>query len=93
MLENDLDNLRHALTPALDGLEMGIWQKVAANQEAARVRRFVLTCQASVVAMVVAGGIALSGVDSREAVAAPGFDAFSLRNMPAPSTLLLGNHS
>ena len=94
MLEKDLESLRNSLTaPSLEGLEAGIWQKVAADQEGARLRRIVLTCQASVVAMVIVGGIALSGVASRNASASPGFDAFSLRGLPAPSTLLLGSHS
>ena len=91
MLEKDLESLRNSLpTPALEGLTAGVWQKVAADQEAARLRRIVLTCQASVVAMVVVGGLALSGVAPREASASAGFDAFSLRGLPAPSTLLLG---
>ena len=93
MLENDLESLRNSLAaPGLEGLEAGIWQKVAADQEAARLRKIVLTCQASVVAMVIAGGIALSGVAPRNAQASMGFDAFSLRSLPAPSTLLLGSH-
>lgn len=94
MLEKDLQTLRNSLAaPALEGLEAGIWQKVGADEEAARLRRIVLTCQASVVAMVIAGGLALSGVAPRDASASPGFDAFSLRGLPAPSTLLLGAHS
>lgn len=94
MLEKDLETLRNSLTtPGLEGLEAGIWQKVAADQEGARLRRIVLTCQASVVVMVIAGGIALSGVAPRDASASSGFDAFSLRGLPAPSTLLLGSHS
>ncbi|MBY0511821.1 MAG: hypothetical protein K2P94_16910 [Rhodospirillaceae bacterium] len=94
MLERDLEALRNSVAvPALEGLEAGIWQKIAADQEAARQRRIVLTCQASVVAMVVVVGIALSGVAPRDASASPGFDAFSLRGLPAPSTLLLGSHS
>lgn len=91
MLEKDLKSLRNSLpTPALEGLAAGIWQKVAADQEAARLRRIVLTCQASVVAMVIVGGLALGGVAPRAASASPDFDAFSLRGLPAPSTLLLG---
>lgn len=94
MLENDLEKLRNSLAaPALEGLEVAVWQKVAADQEAARLRRIVLTCQASVVAMVIAGGFALGPLAPREASASPGFDAFSLRSLPAPSTLLLGSHS
>lgn len=94
MLEKDLETLRNSLTtPALEGLEAGIWQKVAADQEAVRLRRIVLTCQAGVVAMVIIGGFALSGVAPRDASASPGFDAFSLRGLPAPSTLLLGTQS
>lgn len=94
MLENDLENLRNSLTaPALEGLESGIWHKVAVDHEAARLRRIVLTCQASVVAMVIVGGIALSSFAPRDANASPGFDAFTLRGLPAPSTLLLGAQS
>lgn len=94
MLEKDLETLRNSLAaPALDGLEAGIWQKVAADQEAARFRRIVLTCQAGAVAMVIVGGLAFSGVAPREASASPSFDAFSLRGLPAPSTLLLGTQS
>ena len=94
MLEKDLETLRNSLAaPTLEGLEAGIWQKVAADEEAVRLRRIVLTCQASVVAMVVVGGIAFSVVAPRGASASPGFDAFSLRGLPAPSTLLLGGHS
>lgn len=94
MLDKDLEALRNSLAPpALDGLEAGIWQKVAADQEAARLRRIVLTCQASVVALVIAGGFALGSVAPRDAKASTGFDAFSLRGVPAPSTLLLGRDS
>lgn len=94
MLENDLKALGTSMAvPALDGLEAGIWHKVAADQETARLRRIVLTCQAGVVAMVVVGGLTLTGFSSRDANASPGFDAFSLRSIPAPSTLLLGSSS
>lgn len=94
MLENDLENLRTALVvPDLEQVDAGIWHKVSADQESVRLRRLLLTCQAGVVAMVMAGGLALSGVAPREANASPGFDAFSLRDIPAPSTLLLGRHS
>lgn len=94
MLENDLKALRTSIpVPALDGLEADIWHKVAADQESARLRRIVLIFQAGVVAMVVAGGAVLTGLAPRDANASPGFDAFSLRNVPAPSTLLLGSHS
>ncbi len=94
MLENDLENLRNSLvTPGLEGLEAGIWHKVAADQEAARLRRIVLTCQAGVVAIVIMGGFALGSFAPRDANASPGFDAFSLRGVPAPSTLLLGAQS
>ena len=94
MLEKDLEVLKATMAaPALEGLETGIWNRVAADQEAARLRQIVLTCQASVVAMVVVGGIAFSGLTPRDASASPGFDAFSLRGLPAPSTLLLGGHT
>lgn len=94
MLENDLTYLKNATTvPPLEGVEDSVWRQIAADHETARFRRIVLTCQASVVAMVVAGGLALTGFPSREANASPSFEAFSLRSVPAPSTLLLGNHS
>mgnify|MGYP000308052930 CR=1 FL=1 len=94
MLEKDLETLKNTLpTPALERLEADIWHKVAADQDAARLRRIVLTCQASVVAMVVVGGLAIGGPAPRDAKASSGFDAFSLRTLPAPSTLLLGTHS
>jgi hypothetical protein len=94
MLETDLENFRNSLAlPSLDGLEGDVWQKIAADQEATRMRQIVLTCQAGVVAMVVAGGLALSGIASKEASASSEFDAFSLKNVPAPSTLLLGVRS
>ena len=94
MLEKDLETLRNSLpAPSLEGVEAGIWEKVAADQEVTRLRRIVLMCQVSVVAMVIVGGLALTGLAPRDASASPGFDAFSLRGMPAPSTLLLGSHS
>lgn len=94
MLENDLEALRTSLVvPALEGLEAGVWHKVAADQDAARLRRIVLTCQASVITMVIVGGLALGGPPPRGADTSSGFDAFSLRSLPAPSTLLLGSHS
>ncbi len=93
MLENDLQTLKAAVTPSsLEGLEAVIWHKVAADQEGARLRRIVLTCQAGVIAMVLVGGVVLTGIPSQSASASSGFDAFSLRGMPAPSTLLLGAH-
>ncbi len=94
MLEKDLETLKDALaTPALEGLEAVIWNKVAADQEAVRLRRIVLTCQASVITMVIVGGLAMGGPAPRDDGASSGFDAFSLRSLPAPSTLLLGSHS
>lgn len=94
MLEKDLEVLKAtARAPALEGLEAGIWHRISVDQEAARARRIVLTCQASLVAMVVIGGIALSGLAPPDATVSPGFDAFSLRSLPAPSTLLLGGHT
>lgn len=94
MLENDLENFRNSLTlPSLDGVMDNVWQKIAADKEATRLRHIVLTCQAGVVAAVVAGGLVLGGVTSTEASASSEFDAFSLKNVPAPSTLLLGVRS
>ena len=94
MLEKDLEALRNSLpVPALEGLEAGVWHKVAADQDAARLRRIVLTCQASVITMVIVGGLAIGGSPSRGPDASSSFDAFSLRSLPAPSTLLLGSHS
>ena len=62
MLEKDLETLRNSLVvPALEGLEAGVWHKVAVDQDAARLRRIVLTCQASVITMVIVGGLAIGG--------------------------------
>lgn len=94
MLEKDLETLRNVdVAPPLKGLEPRIWHKVAADREATRMQRIVLTCQASAVAVVIVGGLALGNMAPRDTAASPGFDAFSLRSVPAPSTLLLGSHS
>ncbi|MGE3333594.1 MAG: hypothetical protein AB7I36_08120 [Rhodospirillaceae bacterium] len=94
MLEKDLEVLREsvAATP-LHGLEAAVWQRVAADEQVTRMRHLVLGCQAGVVAIAVVGGIALGGYRLDGASAMPGLDAFSLRTLPAPSTLLLGSSS
>lgn len=94
MLEKDLETLRNAdVMPPLEGLEARIWHKVATDREATRMRRIVLTCQASAVAVVIVGGLAWGNMAPRDAAASSEFDAFSLRYVPAPSTLLLGSQS
>lgn len=90
MLEKDLETLKNlaAETP-LEGLEDGVWRRVTADHELVRMRGLILTCQAGVVALVIAGG-AVSGLALRSQ-APVALDAFSLEGLPAPSTLLLGS--
>jgi len=94
MLEKDLETLRNAdVMPPLEGLEARVWHKVATDRDTTRMRRIVLTCQASAVAVFVMGGLALGNMAPRDNATSSVFDAFSLRSVPAPSTLLLGRHS
>ena len=91
MLEKDLESLKNRVAAMpLDGLEHHVWRRVAADQDMVRTNRLILACQACVIAMVIAGSafsdLAFGGSQ-------PTLDAFSLDDLPAPSTLLLGHRT
>lgn len=94
MLDQYLERLRHIPPPRpLDGLEAGVWVRVAADEQILRSRTVIVGWQAAVVALLIGGSLALAGPFSApvQATSSP-LGAFSVDGIAAPSTLLLGQH-
>ncbi len=92
MDENDLRALtEQAPDRSLDTLESDIWARVGARQEANRVSRLVLCCQALVVAAgLVSSLIAGNQIGHSLAKQSSAGSGFANGMDLAPSTLLLG---
>lgn len=95
MIDDDIGNLvLGEPIPALDLLEADIWEGVATRQEATRISRVVVMCQAMVLALGLLGSIAFGSQVGYSALSAPADLLTSASGMAfAPSTLLLGRHT
>ena len=93
MIDSEIETLNACEADrSLEGLEQAVWARVAADAEFTRARALILGCQASIIALVLVGSIALVGLGPtlRNTTVAE-LDPFSPTALGAPSTLLLGN--